>query len=175
MSLGEIATIGTGSSNTNEALKEGKYPFFVRSPEVRRKNEYEFDETAIIIAGDGDVGKVFHYVEGKYALHQRAYRIRIDNVNVIPKFFFYYMKSAFLSYIRKTMFQGSVLSIRRPMLNAFEIPIPSIEVQNKIVGILDRFDALCNDLCIGLPAEINARQKQYEYYRDQLLAFKKND
>ncbi|PAF46306.1 hypothetical protein BKH41_09370 [Helicobacter sp. 12S02232-10] len=61
------------------------------------------------------------------------------------------------------------------MLNAFEIPIPSIEVQNKIVGILDRFDALCNDLCIGLPAEINARQKQYEYYRDQLLAFKKND
>ena len=53
-----------------------------------------------------------------------------------------------------------------------EFPIPSIPEQNHIVSILDRFDALCNDLTSGLPAEMEARRKQYEYYRDKLLTFK---
>lgn len=103
--LQEIADIGTGSSNTNEELEIGEYPFFVRSQEVRRKDSYEFDETAIITSGDGvGVGKIFHYIEGKYALHQRAYRIHINTDDVIPKYYFYYMKSAFLSYIEKILF-----------------------------------------------------------------------
>ena len=50
--------------------------------------------------------------------------------------------------------------------------IQSMSAQKRIVDILDRFDALCNDITIGLPAEIEARQKQYEYYRDKLLSFK---
>lgn len=52
-----------------------------------------------------------------------------------------------------------------------KVPIPSIQEQARIVAILDRFDALCNDLTSGLPAEIEARRKQYEYYRDKLLTF----
>ena len=77
----------------------------LRSQEVRRKDSYEFDETAIITSGDGvGVGKIFHYIEGKYALHQRAYRIHINTDDVIPKYYFYYMKSAFLSYIEKNSF-----------------------------------------------------------------------
>ena len=171
--LKEIADIGTGSSNTNEGLDNGIYPFFVRSQEPLRKNEYEFDETAIITAGDGvGVGKVLHYVEGKYALHQRAYRIHIKTPDVFPKYYFHYMQAMFLPYIQKSMFQGSVASIRRPMLNEFPVPIPPLSVQHRIVAILDRFDTLCNDLTSGLPAEIEARQKQYEYYRDKLLNFK---
>ena len=51
------------------------------------------------------------------------------------------------------------------------IMLPSVEEQNRIVAILDRFDSLCNDISVGLPAEIDARQKQYEYYRDKLLSF----
>ena len=81
------------------------------------------------------------------------------------------MKQAFPDYIMKTMYEGSVPSIRRPMLNAFSVAIPSLEEQERIVSILDRFDTLCNDLTSGLPAEIEARQKQYEYYRDKLLTF----
>ena len=174
--LQEIADIGTGSSNTNEGLEEGLYPFFVRSQEPLRKNEYEYDETAIITAGDGvGVGKVFHYVEGKYALHQRAYRIHINSPEVLPKYYFHYMRSAFLPYIQKSMFQGSVASIRRPMLNAFPVPIPSLEVQKRLVNVLDNFESICSDLNIGLPAEIDARQKQYEYYRDLLLTFVETD
>ena len=170
--LADIADIGTGSSNTNEGLEEGKYPFYVRSQEPLRKNEYEYDETAIITAGDGvGVGKVFHYVEGKYALHQRAYRIHINTPDVLPRYYFHYMRSAFLPYIQKTMFQGSVASIRRPMLNQFPVPVPTLDVQKRLVNVLDNFEAICTDLNIGLPAEIEARQKQYEYYRDLLLTF----
>lgn len=171
-----IADISTGSSNTNEGLKLGKYPFFVRSQEPLRKNDYEFDETAIITAGDGvGVGKVFHYVEGKYALHQRAYRIHVNVPDVLPKYCFHYMRATFLPYIQKAMFQGSVASIRRPMLNSFPVPVPPLDVQERIVSILDRFDSLCNDLTGGLPAEIKARQQQYEYYCDKLLTFKEQE
>ena len=170
--LCEIADISTGNSNTNEAVEDGKYPFFVRSQEPLRKNDYEYDETAIITAGDGvGVGKVYHYIEGRYALHQRAYRIHINTPEVVPKYYFHYMKAKFLPYIQKTMFQGSVASIRRPMLNAFPVPVPSLDVQNRIVNVLDNFEKICSDLNIGLPAEIEVRQKQYEYYRDKLLTF----
>ena len=58
------------------------------------------------------------------------------------------------------------------MLNQFPVPIPDIKEQEKIVTILDRFDTICNDITNGIPAEIAARQKQYEYYRDKLLTFK---
>ena len=54
----------------------------------------------------------------------------------------------------------------------YPIPVPPLEEQERIVSILDRFDKLCNDISEGLPAEIEARQKQYEYYRDKLLTFK---
>lgn len=172
VSLSEIADIGTGNSNTNEGLTQGKYPFYVRFPEPLWKNEYEYDETAIITAGDGvGVGKVFHYVEGKYALHQRAYRIHIKSNDVLPRYYYHYMRTAFLPYIKSTMFQGSVASIRRPMLNKFPVPIPSLDVQQRLVNVLDNFEKICSDLNIGLPAEIEARQKQYEYYRDALLSF----
>ena len=58
-------------------------------------------------------------------------------------------------------------------LEKVRVPVPALDEQERIVSILDRFDALCNDLTSGLPAEIEARKKQYEYYRDKLLSFKK--
>ena len=79
------------------------------------------------------------------------------------------------SQVRK----ASVPRIGRDVVEKIKIPIPypqdiekSLKEQKRIVDILDRFDALCNDITIGLPAEIAARQKQYEYYRDKLLTFK---
>lgn len=171
--LRDIAEIGTGSSNTNESLEVGNYPFFVRSQDVRRKNAFEFDETAIITSGDGvGVGKIFHYIEGKYALHQRAYRIHIIDESVNPKYYFYYMKNTFLSYIEKNAVNSSVTSIRRGMLDNFHVPIPLLKEQLRIVANFDKFDNMYNELTSYLPAEIEARQKQYEYYRDKLLTFK---
>ena len=172
-SLGHMAEIGTGSSNTNEGLSKGAYPFYVRSQEVRYKNEYEYDETAIITSGDGvGVGKVFHYVDGKYALHQRAYRIHVTSDKLLPKFLFHYMRSKFPGYIEAASFHSSVTSIRRPMLTEFPVPVLPLSEQEKVVNLLDRFEKYCGSLSEGLPAEIEARKKQYEYYRDKLLDFK---
>ena len=170
--LSEIAEISTGTMNTEDAEDEGAYPFFVRSQEPLKSNRYQFNEEAIITAGDGvGVGKVFHYIDGKYALHQRAYRIHPNQSILKGKFLFHYFTARFPNYICKKMFEGSVPSIRRPMLNDFSVTIPSIEVQERIVKVLDNFDAICSDLGIGLPAEIEKRQKQYEYYREKLLTF----
>ena len=172
LTLGDIAEIGTGSSNTEDAVGDGQYPFFVRSQEPLLKDSYEFDETAIITAGDGvGVGKVFHFIDGKYALRQRAYRIHPTKQDVNAKYLFQLMRAKFYDYISKKGFHSSVSSIRKPMLINFPVPLPTPEIQERIVYVLDNFDAVCNDLNIGLPAEIEARQKQYEYYRDRLLSF----
>lgn len=166
--LEKISEIGTGSSNTQDELDNGKYPFYVRSQVVRWKDEYEFDETAIITSGDGvGVGKVLHYVEGKYALHQRAYRIHINTNDVIPKFFFYYMQKTFYNYIMLNAYAASVTSVRRPMLLKYPVPIISIEDQSRIVSILDTFEASITNL----EQQLAQRERQYEYYRSKLLTF----
>ncbi|MGY0179412.1 restriction endonuclease subunit S [Lactococcus garvieae] len=171
--LREIADIGTGSSNTNEQLEIGKYPFYVRSQEVRFKDEYEFDEVATLTSGDGvGVGKIYHFVQGKYALHQRAYRIHITNSQVDDKYFFYFFQNWFTKYIEMQAVNSSVTSVRKPMLEKFQVAIPNLVEQKRIVKMLDKFDKLTSDLSEGLPREIELRQKQYEYWREQLLSFK---
>ena len=67
---------------------------------------------------------------------------------------------------------GTVKSVPMAEMKKLKISVPPLEEQKRIVVILDRFDKLCNDISEGLPAEIEARQKQYEYYRDKLLTFK---
>ncbi len=166
--LETIAEIGTGSSNTQDELEKGKYPFFVRSQIVRWKDEYEFDETAVITSGDGvGVGKVLHYYEGKYALHQRAYRIHIIVEDVIPKFLFYFMQKDFYNYIMSNAYAASVTSVRKPMLLKYPIPVPSLFEQQRIVDILDKFEESIQNL----EAQLAQREKQYEYYRNKLLTF----
>lgn len=92
--------------------------------------------------------------------------------NQNPKYLSYYFHTAmFFSQKRKLAHGTKVIEVTPDKLNDIIIPIPSIEEQERIVSILDRFDSLCNDISEGLPAEIEARQKQYEYYRDKLLSF----
>lgn len=169
--LQDLADIGTGSSNTQDQEPDGIYPFYVRSPEVKRSNSFEFEEAAIVTAGDGDVGKVFHFVEGKYALHQRTYRVKPTNSSLAAKFLYHYMKVNFRAYVEQKACSATVKSLRKPMFQNFEIPVPSLETQQKVVDILDRFDALTTSLTNGIPAEIEARRQQYEYFRDRLVDF----
>lgn len=96
--LGSLADIGTGSSNREDKGENGNYPFYVRSKNILKSDGFEFDEVAIVIPGEGGVGDIFHYVEGKYALHQRAYRIHITSDVVNTKFLFHFMSSSFKIY-----------------------------------------------------------------------------
>lgn len=170
--LGEVAEIGTGKSNRQDEAEDGLYPFYVRSKNILRSSTYQFDETAIIIPGEGGIGDIFHYTEGKYALHQRAYRIKVNTENeLFPKFLFYYMTNAFKPFILARCVGATATSIRKPMLADFPIPLPPLSEQRRIVDILDRFDTLTNSISEGLPKEIALRRKQYAYYRDALLSF----
>ncbi|EKF83902.1 Type I restriction-modification system, specificity subunit S [Moraxella catarrhalis RH4] len=165
--LGEVAVIGTGNSNRQDESENGDYPFYVRSKNVLRSDSYQFDETAIVIPGEGGVGDIFHYVEGKYALHQRAYRICIHDGDINTKFLYHVMRNSFKQYILSKSVGATATSIRKPMLEKFLIPIPPLSVQAKIVQILDTFTELTEQLT----AELGMRQKQYQYYRNKLLTF----
>lgn len=88
-----------------------------------------------------------------------------DETKVTLRYVYHFMGNVgFTSNEHKRLWIGTY--------SAFELPLPPLSVQREIVRILDRFDTLCNDLTSGLPAEIEARQKQYEYYRDKLLQFR---
>lgn len=137
--------------------------------------KYLLQEGDIVVAMDGSlVGKSYGVVKANelpLLLVQRVTRIRTDKANL--RFIYHYIASgAFTAYVDKKMTAGAVPHISMRDIAKFQIPLPPREVQNKIVSILDRFDALCNDLSSGLPAEIEARRKQYEYYRDRLLTFR---
>jgi len=173
MPLSSLAEIGTGSRNTQDAEASGSYPFYVRSQKPLASNQYEFDEAAVITAGDGvGVGKVFHFVNGKYSLHQRAYRIKANENLILPKYLFYYMRTHFGPYLEMNAVHASVTSLRRPMFDKFEILFPPVETQKSVVNFLDSMEAYIGDVNVGLSGEIRSRRAQYEYYRNKLLTFK---
>lgn len=171
MRVGDIASVGTGKSDRKDACEGGDYPFYVRSKYALRRDSYEFDEEAILIPGEGGIGEIFHYVDGKYALHQRAYRISFNLEQLDTKFAFYYFMTSFKQFILKKAVSATVTSIRKPMITDFQVPVPPVEVQREIVRILDHFTQLEAEL----EAELEARRRQYEHYRHGLLALSASD
>lgn len=112
--------------------------------------------------------------EDKYYLAPNVALIRSIDDRLSPQYMRYYFQSSnfWKTQINKLLQASSMQNIPMEKIRKFAIPLPSLEEQRRIISSLDRFDALCNDLTSGLPAEIEARQKQYEYYRDKLLKFK---
>ena len=93
--------------------------------------------------------------------------------NQNAKYLSYFFHSSMFFDQKKKLAHGTkVIEVTPSKLGDIEIMLPTIEEQERIVTILDRFDSLCNDIAVGLPVEIEARKKQYEYYRDKLLSFK---
>ena len=163
--LGDVCEIGTGSNNREDACENGIYPFFVRSQEVLKINTYLFDEEAILIPGEGGVGDIFHYIKGKYGLHQRTYRVHPVSDVIIGKYIYYFLFANFKNYINQKSYKSTAASIRKPMLTEFPINIPSLQKQQRIVEQLDTFTSSIENL----KEQIAQRRKQYEHYRDQLL------
>lgn len=100
-------------------------------------------------------------------------RIVFDNAVIRNRYYWYFSKSSlYWEQAEKYVSKGGQQQFNANAISRVKVPIPSLEVQDRIINVLDNFDAICSDLNIGLPAEIEARQKQYEYYRDKLLTFK---
>lgn len=139
----DFADVTTGNKNTQDAVENGKYPFYVRSPIVERINDYSFDSEGIITAGDGvGTGKVFHYAKGKFGLHQRAYLIH-NFKDVEPKYFYFNFSKNFYERVHSMTAKSSVDSVRREMITKMQIPIPpTLAEQQRIANALSDVDAL---------------------------------
>ena len=135
--VGDICKIQTGKSNTQDETSQGSYPFYVRSPIVRKSNRYLFDCEAVLTVGDGvGTGKVFHYVTGKFDLHQRVYAMT-DFKIVSGKYFYYYFSHFFYDRVMRMTAKTSVDSVRYEMIDKMTIQIPCHEEQQQIVSFLD--------------------------------------
>lgn len=98
--------------------------------------------------------------------------LRVDAKKALTSYVYHCLgTSEFYRYVEANQQGASYPAISDKVLKDYTIPVPTLEMQKKIATVLDRFNVLCNDLSAGLPAEIAARQKQYEYYRDKLLTF----
>ena len=136
------------------------------------RSKYNFPKKGdVLISAAGTIGRTVIY-DGKPAYFQDSNIVWIDNDESI-------VLNSYLRYCYelkpwKASEGGTIPRLYNDNIAKTVIAVPSIEEQKRVVSILDRFDSICNDLTSGLPAEIEARQKQYEYYRDKLLSFKEH-
>ena len=142
---------------------------------VREKHRLKKDDI-LICAGSGSkehIGKTAYIFDNlDYTFGGFMGVIRTNQDVLLSRFLFHYLgSSAFSDYLKRELNSSTINNLNTSIMNRFIIPIPPIEEQERIVAILDKFDSLVNSISEGIPAEINLRQKQYEYYRSALLSF----
>ena len=159
---------------TSGNREAGNIPYYGASGIVDYVKDYIFDGDYLLISEDGANllarnTPIAFSISGKNWVNNHAHILQFDN-RITQRYVEIYLNSIDLSpYISG----GAQPKLNQQSLYKIPIPLPSYQKQKEIVTILDRFDTLCTDLSSGLPAEIEARQKQYEYYRDKLLEFEK--
>lgn len=160
-----LCSIGTGERNTEDKIDGGKYPFYVRSQKAEKIDSYSFDGEAILTAGDGaGVGKVYHYVDGKFDFHQRVYKFSNFN-GVFGKYLFHYISNTFYSVAVLGTAKTTVDSLRLPLIQDFWISFPSdILEQTAIANFLDDKTAKIESL-----VAIKQRQIKLLAERKQIL------
>ena len=138
--LGDISKIKTGDSDVQDAVADGEYPFFIRSKEVRRSNEYIYDGEAILIPGEGGIGEIFHYIVGKFNYHQRVYKISDFDTGTHGKYILYFIHQNFAKQANKHSVKATVDSLRLPTFTGFDISLPCLAEQQKIADFLTTLD-----------------------------------
>ena len=163
--LDSFAKIKNGK--TYKDFGAGNIPVYGSGGIMTYVDRFSYNKPTVLIPRKGSLGNLF-YLEEPFWNVDTIFYTEIDEEQVIPKFLYYFLKTAHLEDLNTA---GGVPSLTQKVLNKVLIPVPSLEEQQRIVDILDRFDALTGSLSEGLPAELAARRSQYEYYRDQLLTF----
>lgn len=139
--LGQVAKIKTGSMNNQDKVEDGEYPFFVRSQAVERIDTYTHDCEAILVPGEGGIGSIFHYIQGRFALHQRVYGITDFSDEVLGRFLFFYMRVFFGSHAMENSVKATVDSLRLPTFLNFELRLPPTkDEQTAIVEVLSELE-----------------------------------
>ncbi len=164
--IDDHALIRTGSRNTEDRSEDGQYPFFVRSQQVERIDSYSYDGEAVLTAGDGvGTGKIYHYVNGRFDVHQRVYRITDFSHRLDGRYFFYQFSTRFYDRIMSMTAKSSVDSVRMEMIAGMQIPLPSFTEQRVIADALSDVD----DLLESLDALIGKRRAIKQDAMQQLL------
>lgn len=133
-----LARIQTWDKDTQDNLPDGIYPFFVRSENIESLDSYSMDCEAVLTAWDWVwAWRVFHYFQWKFAFHQRVYAFT-DFRKVTWKYLYYFMKSNFYNEVLRISAKSTVDSLRLPMLQNFQIPLPPLSTQTAIANFLDQ-------------------------------------
>ncbi len=173
--LSEVCNILSGGDAPRNAISKEKteqYKIPIISNGIKGNDIYGYtnikkiDSPAVTIAARGTIGYAAYRDYPYFPIIRLLSAIPKDSSLLDTKFLYYCLRDK-----QYNIPQSGIPQLTTPQLKKVEIPLPPLPEQRRIVSILDRFDALCNNLTSGLPAEIAARQKQYEYYRDKLLTF----
>lgn len=162
-----LCRITTGAEDSGNAVPNGEYPFFVRGREILRSDDYLFDAEAVMTPGDGQggVGKVFHYYNGKFNAHQRVY-VFLNFKGVHARYFYWYLVAFFRSYALSQSNTVTMESLRRPVLASFPISFPSMPEQMTLV---DRIEGETSQIQ-GRVADARREIALLEEFRDRLVA-----
>ena len=181
--LKDICTVNQGLQlPINKRYKEsGKNRYrYITIQFLKEKNDKQFyienpnsnvlcNKDDILVTRTGNTGDIITGVEGCF--HNNFFKVNCNEL-VVKRYLYYVLKSGKVNKrLKELASKGTVPDLPHNKFYELEIPLPSIEEQKKIVTMLDKFSEIANDLEQGLPAEINLRQKQYEYYRNKLLSF----
>ncbi len=169
--LGEVCDFQKGKSITKKAVTFGKVPVISggRQPAYYHNEANRSGET-IAISSSGVYAGYVSYWDIPVFLAD-SFSVSPKQKTLMPKYLFHYLTTQ-QDAIHATKSTGGIPHVYSKDLQNFLIPIPPLEIQQEIVKILDQFSILTTDLLAGIPAEIEARKKQYEYYREKLLTFK---
>ena len=156
----------------------GKFDFryFVDEEKYQSMKRFAVKADDLIMSCSGTMGKICiiprDMKEG--IINQALLKLTPNKNVVLSKYLKYCFEDRITQLMNANARGGAIKNVASvDILKSIIVNIPSLEEQKRIVDILDRFDKLCNDISVGLPAEIEARKKQYEYYRDKLLTFKR--
>jgi len=165
--LGDIVRIKNGKDH--KPLGDGKFPVYGSGGIMRFADTYAYDKPSVLIPRKGSLGNLF-FVDVPFWNVDTIFYTEIDEVQIYPKFFYYFLTTVGLGEMNKA---GGVPSQTQSVLNELKIPVPPLEVQNEILKVLDTFSKLQAELEAELEVELEARKKQYDHYRDLLLSFPK--
>ena len=168
-----IPSVHYGEIYTHYGVAASSTISHVRTDMARQLRYAQPNDVVIAAVGETveDVGKAVAWLgDEAVAVHDDCF---VFSHSMNPKFVSYFFQTeAFHAQKNKHVARAKVKRLSGESLAKIRIPVPPLEEQERVVSILDKFDALVNDLSSGLPAEIKARRRQYEHYRDRLLSFR---